>query len=590
MLATHSLEIEIVGPILTRDSGDAAAGIDAPVARDHAGRLMIAGSHVLGKVRHALRELLKIEAAANSSAHIPTNAMSWFGGEGDEVEGRNQRRRIFVSDLVVKHTAETGQRQQTRTRIKLDPERGAVEDGALQTIETPVSIGELLTFEGEVDVIGQPDELEVMILAVRFALAWTTQLGGLRTIGFGRINRVEIADKIKRPRLAVQSSGGQTTNRLEIALEIRDPLCIADTRNSGNTFVSSDVIPGGVLKGALANLVLAGAGFSGGGDLTESARFPALSRHYSKLRFQHFFPQRDGTPTRPHHWPKSLVAIPGKPDTLADAALWEGPHVAVAQSGGLAPAFFRDWKADSFTVASRWSGWPQLSRTLRVRTAIDPDELRAKTSQLFAYDMIEPHGHCWIGSVSLEDVPDNERSEVVREFLEAVSVGIPGVGRSQAMAQLTFARLAPPLEWAKNEDGLAILTLQTAALLRSPTGRYGEAIDRLSGGTLRLVRHFASERLSGASFMAARFFKSKPYRPWLLTEPGSVFVVEVGVGGDSVIEGWLTGGIGLSPYVRYFYGLGEAPESELWRDCPFLPHNGYGEIAVDLPYHRRAPA
>ena len=49
MLATFSLSIEVLGPLLTRDSAPGSVGIDALVARHDDGTPYVAGSHVLGK-------------------------------------------------------------------------------------------------------------------------------------------------------------------------------------------------------------------------------------------------------------------------------------------------------------------------------------------------------------------------------------------------------------------------------------------------------------------------------------------------------------------------------------------------------------
>ena len=591
MLQTFNITITVKGPVLTRATAAGAFGIDSPIARDHRDRPYLPGTHVLGKARHALHHLLNAQQRASPAhAPIPRDALVWFGqlssGDyGDQQKGLGARRRIFCSDLVEATTASVlGVATRTRTRIKKDDDFGAVEDGMLQVLEAPYAVGETVTFSGEIDFIGRADEIEAMRRAFEIALRWTTQFGGLRTIGFGRAERVSMAAQTDRQSVPVRRG---TPERFALALKFRDPLTIGERRNNSNIYNTSDVVPGGAIKGALANLIRAGEGLAGGEALKDSKSYPNLARHFSVLRITHLFPSPKLVPHRPAVWPKSLVAVGKK--VLKDVALTSGSGTI----DDMAPAFHVDWK-NEFGVANALVGWPKVPKTLIVRTSVEIDALSAKTGALYAQEHCEIDDHVWIGSVDLSQVPEYARASVADEFWNAISNGLPGVGRSQSNAQLVDVvegqREGAP--WRMNPDGQIVLSLQTPALLRGPETGYAAAFTEMSKNTLRYIRHFATERISGAEFMANRYFDGRQYLPWLLTDAGGVFVLEpVGdvAKASDCIKRWLKHGLPIAKSLKDFYGLDmNATDAALWDKCPYIAQNGYGEIAADMELHRRA--
>jgi hypothetical protein len=85
--------------------------------------------------------------------------------------------------------------------------------------------------------------------------------------------------------------------------------------------------------------------------------------------------------------------------------------------------------------------------------------------------------------------------------------------------------------------------------------------------------------------------KNDNYRPWLLTETGSVFVLQGKEGAHpeeiednkKLINRWLSQGLPITESVNKWYRLGDNP-SRYWQHTPFVPENGYGEIAVNLQH------
>jgi hypothetical protein len=151
-------------------------------------------------------------------------------------------------------------------------------------------------------------------------------------------------------------------------------------------------------------------------------------------------------------------------------------------------------------------------------------------------------------------------------------------------------------------DSLWVITLQTPALLCDPTGLteastasdlhkgYAEVWATLSGGTLAMRWYFTQESLAGGKYLHQHFMQhsGKPYRPYLLTDAGSVFVLTAvpgrGVSAAEKIRSWATQGLELPEWAVTAYSGDGRPGSH-WSNCPYIPENGYGEIVVNLDIH-----
>jgi hypothetical protein len=94
---------------------------------------------------------------------------------------------------------------------------------------------------------------------------------------------------------------------------------------------------------------------------------------------------------------------------------------------------------------------------------------------------------------------------------------------------------------------------------------------------VRLINFYARHRLTGGHHgVRRRLYGQNRYYPYLLTEPGAVFLL---AGGDSDADSQR-----LAEYVNS--GLpavrpSQAVELLTWRTCPYLPENGYGTIVVN---------
>ena len=75
----------------------------------------------------------------------------------------------------------------------------------------------------------------------------------------------------------------------------------------------------------------------------------------------------------------------------------------------------------------------------------------------------------------------------------------------------------------------------------------------------------------------------EPYYPYVLTEAGSVFILRAHSQEITLARERLEY---LEQHgLPHPDGIKRTRPDELWRDCPFVPENGYGEICINLAWH-----
>ncbi len=555
--ATDEVHLTLRGPLITKSTGIGGFGLDAVMASSR-DKYIIAYSHIKGKIREAWQEF--------AAAGHPVAIDEWLGtGTGNrQTPGRfdPSRGRIQFTDLIHEIRNAPG----TRVRIKINEQTGAAEDGTLLFIEAPFLSGEEIIFTGRIRFLAQDEaQLALMRTETEKALQWIATIGAEQTVGYGRVvtGRIEPTAQGECPRV----------EGLRLALTFSEPFCVTSRRTGRNGFISDEIIPGGVLRGAIAEFIQHGG-------------FPKLRDLFHLVRITHAFPSIEDR--RPQQMPLSFYKLNGQ---LLDAALatdcpntWNEPL-----------AFSVDWKEN--TVRSLL-GWPNLSRELRVRTAIAGDQRKAKDEHLFAYEMIVPkHGVSWLASVDLSRVPSQDVGQVQQELGEALSRGIFGIGKTKAHAAVS-AGPVPDVLIPEPVGNHYVVTLQTPVLLVNPSdiqdwqdkdqalNAYQKAWEQLLPGC-KLVRTFQSMSLSGGDYLYHRFQESGPdgkYRPYLLTDSGSVFVFEAAGIDPANLQEIISYGMNVpSETLRFYLGGEDIELGRLWTRCPFIPENGYGEIVVNVP-------
>jgi hypothetical protein len=288
----------------------------------------------------------------------------------------------------------------------------------------------------------------------------------------------------------------------------------------------------------------------------------------------------------------------GRNAPYEDVALRDEAFLRLDETGLLcAPAFQIDWKDDS--DVKKAFDWPELSRELRVRHQHDMETRRAKDEQLFAYDMVAPHeGVAWQARVDLSHVPQDAKPHVWGGLKVLLELGFLGIGKTKARSGGVVVATCTSEPISAKVDCF-VVTLQTPAFLCDPNparksnvgslpDHYKEIWAEISklqnNGTqcLEMVRFFARQSLFGG-YLGQRFGKGKPYNPFLLTAAGSVFVLKAVDGmqeeAQAVLADWQNHGLPLPSWVKDRYG-------DNWKENPFVPENGYGEVAVNLPRPR----
>lgn len=596
MKTTFTVALTVKAPFISQSTNPGEPGYDSIIARNHDNKAIIPGTLVAGRVRQSLEELRE----------VAENKVSWFKPDCGQWLGKPPySKQLVFSDFLI--ADDNGNAPSTaRNRITIDPQRGAVQKHQLLAIEQIFESGALYTFTGTVQFFCQhKDEAENIEKHLDAAVKWIPQLGAMQSIGFGQVEKAEITEIRMQPIEQLDTSTPLTAdNKLPFHLIPEQAFCLPGKPLTNNLFESDTIIAGGAIKGSIANTWSHISGLHNGLIAQCSNKdFSLLKKHFSHIRISHAFPSN--ADSRPVVAPLSLVKT--NTDMLYDVAPLNKPALVNNQL----PAFALDWKDDENTLTeypwpylrlSTW-GWPKISTDLRIRTQISRDTSRSEKSALFAYEQVLPSAEiAWKGEFDLSKVNNTDRKEVSKQLQRLLQHGIIGLGKTKTTATITLTSqpAVPSLasQLTPQEDGLWYITLQTDALLGYPDNftytsghkqlyaMYKLAWQEISEEKLSLVRFFARQKMSGGAY---RKTSSRPdYQPWLLTEAASIFVLRATDNAvpediNALINQWQKHGLPLSQSCLSGYGIDQS--QPLWTQTPYLPDNGYGEIATNLDYN-----
>jgi hypothetical protein len=618
-LHRFTLTVTLQAPYLVHGNDPGRHGLHATLLRDHRRHPVLPGTLLAGRIAEVW--------TAHGQELGGANADLWFGRGGFDT---STRARLRVADLVLKDIAGAPFDPMAPThdfdasRVRIDQDTGSVERGALLMVEQVSLPGAPLRFEGDWHAWATPDEAERLRRQLLAALLVQTQLGAWRGVGFGRVLGVTVA--CAAAGASADGVGSRVRGNDEVvrryALTTADALCLSASTQRGNVFESVDHVSGGTLKGMLARMLCERHGVAALSDI-RSGSGSALARLFDKVRITHALPAKhDGK--RPLPLPQSLVRLdglgqrdPGAPPDLRDACAHRG--LPAVLSGTL--AFQTDWKEEDFKAATTTQGWGETGTHLRVRTDID-ETGRAKQGQLFAYECrvapLDDDGQPltrWLFDIDLSGLPAAERAPVWRELDTLFALGLSPLGKTDARAAVApcaveAAWKSGPPAALKVGQRVPVLLVSDALLFATdriedtPSGGettpadidlhqlYCESFESLQSALklsptaatahrapLAFSHHFATQRLAGGPYLHGRYGGTRPYRPLVLTEAGSVFVFEV-VDPDAarqVLAHWQAHGLALPTEVADAHG-------GAWTDHPYLPENGFGEVAVQ-PQH-----
>lgn len=581
----YDLTLKLRSPFMFEGTVNTRTGVDSAYLRDHEGRPIIPSTQIRGVMRAALGELAR---ATGGSVIKPEEIAILFGspssteGEGSDAPARGC---MILADLT---GPQPGGPHQT-TRIEIEDSSGIVKRGSLQVIELAAPLGSECLFAGSL-VVRFPNSLDATRIeaALAKALALIPSIGAYKSAGFGEVLPDGSSFKERSAeRFALAPSAGVSAAPVvqwyELVLD--RPLTVDAHRVAENIFESSTIIPGAAIKGAMARrLELAG--------LIDERQDSALISTLAQLVVSHAFPVDPlSGAVLDLPLPLSVLTTGG---AFADAIMEMRDTGAVCNEEPVEFAF----NAKPKTVHAARSRLSLLAlkpvKLSRTHVKIDETSLTAADGQLFAIVAISnkiPADHPDNKSSMMTDLRWRFRvntgncadANEVQKLLSMFSQPLDGIGRSGSTASIKAT--AEPSAFGDARKGVAgnvvNVVLRTPALLTGPReGQSQKTIfdahaeyfaEKLSGA--KLVNIFARREMAGGYIATRRrVFGKSTYYPFVLTAAGSVFRLDVSApGARNALENALK--IGL-PAADIF------DKRLTWRDCAYVPENGYGEIAL----------
>lgn len=587
------ITLRVKGPFITSGGTDAHRGIDRIFASSGDDLPVLRGSHIKGKLREALNEL---KTLGQISGFDIVESL------GDEERPKSK---IRFSDFFYNGSSHRSADQMVSTRIAIESKTGTAKEKNLQVIENISQNGAISTWKGEIIFWALDDtaarNIESNLIK---GLKWITGLGGIKGSGFGQL--VEVENKLFLGRQNTTPTPKYETlahRTLGLAFVFNDDLFIGGVTRGTSFKKSRTIISGAVIKGALARYLNTLCGESkldtsiDAHNTKVHGKFPELAENYSTTIFSHAFPVPPQSNTRP-------VTIPFSTLELGDLRYTDIAVELPSEDTYVhhSPSFRIDWKNpnelnDAF-------GWAKCQPVNKTRTAIDSQTRTAAENQLYTYQYISPTDDNssklrWLSHIRLpESLSIETATKLWDQLTDILYSGWCFLGKRDT----SFSLLLESGAWEKKlpqHTGCvlvgkkAIVTLQTDALLFH--GRrlaettqnvlhqvYSEYWSQATEKTCILKRFYARQKMEGG-YIARKYPTGPSYYPYILTEAGSVFVLEALNEGSAVdvLKKMQTSGLPLPEEIASTF----TKQAEGWRQCPFVPENGYGEITINLNWH-----
>ncbi|NTV47058.1 MAG: hypothetical protein HGB11_11175 [Chlorobiales bacterium] len=621
-----SVELTVRAPFISGGGGDGVRGLNKLFVRRSDGSIALNGSHIKGKLREALQELV-----AKNAFQEEFDVIKWFGTEkstddyetnqGTQVDYRVKSLLRFSDFIIISPSsqADCSANQKRLTKVRIDSTTGTSKEQALQIVENLFDSGTPVTLQGNISFFSETSEANSTVKTLSTGLKWITALGGSKGSGFGRLERVKTA-LTTRESFTVPTDFGEH-QEINIHLEFFDDLLIGGIKKATYFVESENVIPGGAIKGSLARFLNRICGTTPDWmaiDKSNSAvfeRFNLLAENFSKIRCSHAFPVAIDRTHRPVTIPFSAVTFKGDKE-IYDVAL---QHKASLDRHSRIPSFQINWK--SFDAAHRLFGWTFPEITNKTRTAIHAPSKRAKDKSLYTFQYLTPfqprergQEGCrkkikWISTITMPTLDSAEsQQELAMQFFEAIHQGWQYLGKRDARFSLSVHEPEPNSfhelfeeESPEQYGGQAIVVLQTDALmfdgkrLAESQGAYPDLREayrqfwyEVTEGSCEMIRFFARQKFAGGYQAKNSFQLNDHYYPFVLTEAGSVFVLNIrdSEKAEDDLQKFKLSGLPLPSDITELIKKRIPDGIEAWRACPFVPENGYGEIKINMAWHR----
>lgn len=543
-----SVTLTLRSPFLFPSLDAGGFGLDAVALRDRLGRPLIPQDQIRGVLRHALAEAMAAGAALSEA-----DMKALFGEKsGDAAEDATTnfepaRGRLLFDDLATYDPLTPAQTM----RVRIDGETGAADPGGLMFAELAAKPGAEVRFEGAATLLADDALADRAIAALKVATTWVSAIGAMKSAGFGEVVSLSVAEASRTPLTPATVAG--PADRCCYLVTVDRPFLVDARRAADNIYVGSEIIPGAVVKGALAR------------KLALMGEDPRYDGALSALSVSHAIVEgAEGPP------PLSLIVAQG---VVGDAL--RTPQGMGATIGAEPGRFSPDWKAADHTAALHALGRTKgtiLRRSIRAHVAIDRASGVARDQLLFVTNAVDPGERRWRMEADFSRVAPAERQRLASAML----AGLDGVGRTGATLSFeqTDPVAAPPVIPVKWNSNCYAVVLQTDAVMCGPEDEaaafnaYAAYWARACSGAT-LVNFFACQKLGGG-YLGRRFQIGGHYKPFWVTEAGAVFLLSGAIKAqlEKLVRDRLP-----APIIA-----GQATD---WRTCPFQPENGYGAIRAD---------
>lgn len=589
------VSLTVASPFLFRGLAGRLFGLDAAALRDEEGRPIIPADQLRGCLRDAFEDL-----AAAGTGITGDDILDLFGRPSPDERGAGAanvpaRGGLLVSDLTAKGL--DASRPLETTRVEIDDDTGAVDEGKMQVLELAAPFGQDVAFEGTATLFVPVGEEALWERRLGQAVALISSIGAVKTAGFGEV----VAGAVKRrqaARASVPAAAAGAPVRRRYRVTFDRPLLVDAEWVADNAMQGSAIVPGAVFKGALAQALIYA------GEMPETGRF---SESLANLSIGHAFPEINDT-KEPGllPLPLSLVTVEGKPldgrdDGFGDALLCpDGQGALMRDKDGVErPALFPgDWKEVWFGNASAALGRASVDVPLipRTHTAIGhagvaADQALFTTLARSVRRARSKTDRTWVDRSWIVDVAC-DGSAASLSLLARFEQGLDGIGKTGAHAHFESLGDAPDddlREIAGHSGEYAVMLVTPAHLLdarRMVTETNGipewavpveAAYCSYWAQALpdaKLESFFARQTYTGGYLARRRrAYGDKHYHPFLLTEAGSVFRLSQVRG--AVLE-----------RLRELCRSGLPPSTvggadATWRNCPYVRESGYGRIAAN---------
>ena len=593
----NQIRLKIKGPFLTASGNVETYGYAKAFIRNALGDPVIPESHIKGKLRMALEELSLLIASPK------IDIGNLFGSPSGEQSYEPKPGILKFSSFVL----ETEQYPNTRTRTAIDETTSTAGNQQLRMVEDLFASNAVSTWFGTIEYYTE-NEKKALQVTKRLSLGfkWLTNLGAEKGVGFGRLYQVEICKPVEiLPAEAIQSlSIEQEDTRLHLSIKLLQPLTIGGIKTRKANYVRSErIITGAAIKGALA------VGLNKAYNIkplyspllqknaASYLEFSELVSYFEKIRVTHAFPSYEPK-IRPVKVPISQVDYHGE---KFDVAL-SGKYPLIK---GKSPAYFADWKN-----GEEYFGSATPVEVFKTRSAIDDKTRRSQDGQLFTYSAItskDKRGKdiYWVSEVDFSFLKDHkQRQKVMTQFVDAVQKYLDRIGKqgSKIEVQVYRGEAERAIKSKKDDADVLLVSLQTETIMLNPAdcrnqrdanlfGLYKKYWNEVSSmdslPSLELLDFFADQSFKGGYLYhryLGRFEREQnpdQYYPFLITNPGSVFVLRkknISVAQDK-LKLWRESGLPLPKWALNKY---EEFSEPLWKVCPFVPQNGFGEICANL--------